>query len=235
MCIRDRATAVVDVEAVGVGADRDDIGAGPRERLGRDPRRRTVGAVDDDLQPVQAVGQDADEMRDVVVEALVVDGDPAHAGAGRPRPRLTGAVGAVGLLDPVLQLVGELVAATGEELDAVVGHRVVAGGEHHAEVRAERAGQIRDRRGRKHAHPQHVHAGAGQTRDDRGLQELTGRAWIASDHRHRPVTFECARFREHMRRSDRQTERQLRRQIRIGDAAHTVRAEESSHWCPPSR
>ncbi|CAM5290842.1 hypothetical protein SRIMM317S_00494 [Streptomyces rimosus subsp. rimosus] len=191
-------------------------------------------AVDDDLQAVQAVGQHAHQMGDVVVEALVVVLDPADTGAGRPVPRLAGAVRPVRTLDAVLQLVGELVAAAGEELDAVVGHRVVAGGEHHAQVGAERPGQVRHGRGRQHAHPQHVHARAGQARHDRGLQELSRRPRIAPDHGHRPVPLERAGFREHMRRRDRETERQLGRQIGVGDTAHTVRAEESSHWCPPS-
>ncbi len=228
------AAGVVDVEAVGVGADGDDLGTGPGERLRGDPGGRAVRAVDDDLEAVQAVRQHAHQVRDVVVEALVVVLDPAHTGAGRPVPRLTGAVRAVRALDAVLQLVGELVAAAGEELDAVVGHRVVAGGEHHAQVGAERPGQVRHGRGRQHAHPQHVHARAGQARHDGGLQELSGRPRIAPDHGHRPVALEGACLREHVRRRDRQTERQLRREIRVGDTAHTVRAEESSHWCPPS-
>ena len=52
------AVAVVDVEPVGLGADLDDLGAGPPEHLGRDRARRAVGAVDDDLEAVEAVGQD---------------------------------------------------------------------------------------------------------------------------------------------------------------------------------
>lgn len=229
------AAGVVDVQPVRLGADRDDLGPGPRERLRRHPGRRAVRPVDDDLQPVQAVGQHPDQVRDVLVEALVVVGDPAHPGAGRPVPRLTGAVRPVGPLDPVLQLVGELVPAAREELDPVVGHRVVAGREHHAQVRAERAGQVRDRRGRQHAHPQHVHPGAGQAGHHRGLQELPRRPRITSDHGHRPVPLERACLGQHVRRRDREAERQLRRQIRVGDTAHTVRAEESSHCCPPLR
>ena len=92
------------------------------------------------------------------------------------------------------------------------------------------AGQVRDRGGRQHADPQHVHARAGQARHHGGLQELPGRAWIPSDHGHRPVALERAHLGEHMRRRDRQAERELGRQVRVGDAAHTVRTEESSHW-----
>ena len=42
------SAAVVDVQAVRLGADRDDLGTGPRERLGRDPGRRAVRLVQDD-------------------------------------------------------------------------------------------------------------------------------------------------------------------------------------------
>ena len=163
----------------------------------------------------------------------VVVRDPADAGAGRPVPGLAGAVLLVDRLDPVLELVVELVAAAGEELDAVVRHGVVAGGEHHAEVGAQRAGEIRHRRGGQHTDPQDVHARAREARHDGGLQELAGRARIAPDHGHRPVALEGARLGEHMRRRDRQAERQLGGQVRVGDAAHAVRAEESSHCCPP--
>ncbi len=223
------AAAVVDVEAVRHRADGDDLGPGPRERLGRDPVGRAVRLVEDDLQSVEAVGQDAHEMGDVLVEPLVVVADAADAGAGRAVPGGAGAVLGVDGLDAVLQLVGELVAAAGEELDAVVGHGVVAGGEHHAEVRAERAGEVGDRGRRQHTDAQHVHAGAGQARHHGGLQELPGGARVPADHRGRPVPGEGARLGQHVRRGDGETERQLGRQIRVGDAAHAVRAEESSH------
>ncbi len=185
--------------------------------------------VEDDLQSVEAVGEHADEVGDVLVEPLVVVPDAADAGTGRAVPGGTGAVLGVDGLDAVLQLVGELVAAAGEELDAVVGHGVVAGGQHHAEVGAERAGEVGDRGRRQHADPQHVHTGAGQARDHRGLQELPGGARIPADHRGRPVPGEGARLGQYVRRGDGEAQRQLGRQIRVGDAAHAVRAEESSH------
>ncbi len=192
-----------------------------------------VRLVQDDLQAVEPVGEDADEVGDVTVEALRVLGDPAHAGAGRAVPRLTGAVLLVDRLDPVLQLVGELVAAAGEELDAVVGHRVVAGGEHHAEVGVEHPGEVGDRGRRQHADAQHVHPGAGQARHDGGLQELSGRPWVTSDHGGRAMAREGTCLGEYVRRRDRETERQLGRQIGVGDTPYPIRTEESSHWCPP--
>ena len=48
-----RAAAVVDVEAVGLHAERDDVGAKLPQRLGRDMIGGAVGAIDDDLQPVE--------------------------------------------------------------------------------------------------------------------------------------------------------------------------------------
>lgn len=189
--------------------------------------------VEDDLQPVEPVRQDRDEVRHIPVEALCVLRDTAHTGTGRTLPRRTGAVLLVQRLDPVLELVGELVTTTGDELDPVVRHGVVAGGEHHAEVGAQRAGEVRHRGGGQHTDAQDVHA-ARQTGHDSGLQELSGRAWVTAHHGCRPpASVEGARLSKHMRRSYRQTERELGRQIRIGDTAYTVRAEESSHWCPP--
>ncbi len=149
-----RAAAVVDVEAVRLGADRDDLRARPGERLRRDPRGRAVRFVQDDLQPVEPVGQHRQQVGDVLLEALVVRPHAPDTGARRPLPRLTVPVRLVHRLDLVLQLVGELVTAAGEELDAVVRHGVVARGEHHPEVGAQRAGQVRHRRRRQHADAQ---------------------------------------------------------------------------------
>ncbi|GAA4948462.1 hypothetical protein GCM10023238_13460 [Streptomyces heliomycini] len=224
-----RAAAVVDVEPVRVGADGDDLGPGPGERLRGDLRGGAVRLVEDDPQAVQPVRKGADEVGDVTVEPLLVVAHAADAGAGRAVPGGAGAVLLVHGLDPVLQLVGELVTAAGEELDAVVRHGVVARGEHDAEVGAERTGEVRHRRRRQHADPQDVHARAGEARDDGGLQELPGRAWVTSDHGGGPVSLERARLGQYVRGGDGQPERHLRRQVRVGDTAHAVRAEESSH------
>ncbi len=224
-----RAAAVVDVEAVRLGADRDDLGAGPGERLRRDPRGRAVRFVQDDLQPVEPVGQHREQVGDVLLEALRVRPHAPDAGARRTLPRLAVPVRVVDRLDPVLQLVGEFVAAAREELDAVVRHGVVTGREHHAEVGAERSGQVCHRGRRQHADAQDVHARAGQAGDHRRFQELPGRARVPPDHRRRLVALEGARLGQHVRRGDGEAERHLGRQIRVGDTAHAVRAEESSH------
>ena len=135
-----RAVTVVDVEAVRLGADHDDVGAGRPQRPWRRGAGRAVGAVDDDLHPVEPVGQGREQARHVPVGGVGEGADPADAGAGRPLPLLAEA-----LLDVVLDLVGQLVAALGEELDPVVGHRVVGRREHDAEVRAGVGDQVRRR------------------------------------------------------------------------------------------
>ena len=49
-----RAAVLVDVEAVGRDADRDDLGAELPQRLGRDVVGGAVGAIDHDLEAVEA-------------------------------------------------------------------------------------------------------------------------------------------------------------------------------------
>ena len=112
-------------------ADRDDLGAGAAQRLGRDLVGGAVGAVDDDPEPVEPVRQRGQQVVDVALAGRGVLPDPADGGAGRALPVL-----AQPGLDGVLELVGQLVPAAGEELDAVVRHRVVAGRDHRAEVGA---------------------------------------------------------------------------------------------------
>ncbi len=221
--------ALVDVEPGRLGADGDDLGTGLPERLRRDPGGGAVRLVEDDLQPVQPVGQHADEVGDVLVGPLPVLPHAPHARARRPVPRGTGAVLLVDGLDTLLQLVVELVPAAGEELDPVVGHGVVARGEHDTEVGAELGGEEGDRGGRQHAHLEDVDTGAGEARDDGGFQELPGRARVPSDHGGRAVTLEGARLGQYVRRGDGEAKSHLGRQIRVGDTAHAVRAEESSH------
>ena len=151
-----RTAAVVDVEPVRLGVDRDHLGAG----LAGTPPGATSEAAPfaqstTTCEPVQPVrhGRRPDAARSARRRR-------AGRAPGRCRRRSGGArrppVRRDGRLDPHLDLVGQLVPAGGEELDPVVRHRVVRGGEHHAEVGLGLAGQVRHRRGGQHADPQHV-------------------------------------------------------------------------------
>ena len=156
--------------------------------------------------------------------AVAVRGDPADVTAGRTVPRL-----AHPLLDRHLDGVVELDATSGQELDAVVGHRVVRGREHHAEVGAELGGQPGDPRRRQLAEQQHVDAGGGQPGDHGRLEELPGDAGVAADDRERPVPGEGAALGEHVGSGDRQVQGQLRGQRLVGEPPDPVGTEETRH------
>ena len=148
--------SVVDVPPVRLSPDRDDLGTCTAQRLRRDPGRSAVCAVHDHAQSVEWMRHGGDQVVDVRPDALLVEATyPPDPAPGRSLPRLAHARG-----DCVLDAVGELGAAASEELDAVVGHRVVAGGDHHAEVDVERLSQVRDARRRDDAQPEHIDSGA---------------------------------------------------------------------------
>ena len=101
-----RADAVVDVHAVGVGPDDDDLGARIPEGLGRDARRGAVRAVEDDLDAVESVRQRAEQVHDVAVFGVGESLDAADPVADR-RELLLAEV----RLDAVFDVVGQLGAA----------------------------------------------------------------------------------------------------------------------------
>ncbi len=75
-------------------------------------------------------------------------------------------------LDAVLELVRELVAAGAEDLDAVVGHRVVAGRQDDPEIGAAGRYGVSNSRGRDDAELNHVSAGPCHPGSHRRLEEL---------------------------------------------------------------
>ena len=76
---------------------------------------------------------------------------------------------------------GSFVPPRGEELDAVVGRRVVRRRDHHAEVGVDVGDQVGRGRRRDDAGVEHVDAGAGEPRRDGGGDELAGDARVAGD------------------------------------------------------
>ncbi len=121
--------AVVDVEAIGLGVQGHHLGAQQPQRLGSRAVGRAVGAVDDDLEPVQPVRGGRDDVVDVAPPCI---GVVHYAPYVSPRGALPSVVEV--RLDGVLDRVIELVPALGEELDAVVRHGVVARGDHDPDI-----------------------------------------------------------------------------------------------------
>ncbi len=135
------------------------------------------------------------------------------------------------LFDAVLGGVVELVPAGAEDLDAVVGHRVVRRRDHHAEIGVVRAGQVGHRGGRQNADPQRVDTLAGQPGDHRGLEHLAAGPRVAADDGDATgMTTDAA---QPPGRRGAQRQRQLSGQILIGDSAHPVGAEQSTHAHKP--
>ncbi len=219
-----RSAAVVDVEAVGGRVDRDHLGAGVAQRERAGLVRRALRAVEDDLEPVEGLGRGRDEVGGVVGDRGVVRRDATDVTTGRALPLL-----AHPTLDGDLDRVVELVAAAGQELDAVVGHRVVRGREHDAEVDAELVGQVRDTRGRQDAEQEHVDTRRGEAGDDGRLEELSGDARVPTDHGTGAVPRELSAVGQDMGSGHGQVQGQLRRQGGVRQAPDPVRAEESSH------
>ena len=179
---------LVDVVAVRRGVDHDYIRTGTAQGFGSHHGSGAVGAVGHDLQSLERLGlgfvivQRSDgghQMIDVQVggSGLVV-AHAAHAGTGRAVPVL-----AEHGLDVVFLLVGQLEAAACEELDAVVGHRVVGGGDHGTHLNVEHAGQERDARGRDDACVDHVESAGGHARRQGGSQKIAGHTGVTTHER----------------------------------------------------
>ena len=124
----------------------------PRRRRAVRRRWRPVGAVDDDAQPGEVAALDrADDVGDVVGRLLGVVQLGRLAGRRRQRDDLA--------LDALLDLVGQLRAARGEQLDAVVVVRVVRRRDHRtdgvasARPRTRRRGSARRRGGGRRRPP----------------------------------------------------------------------------------
>src|SRR5680860_697819 len=175
------AAAVVDVQPVRPGADRDHFGTRGCKCRGPGDRRRPVRTVEDDLEPVETSRQRRNEVSCVVGDCGVEPAHPTHTSPDRAIP---------GLTQPAfyrdLDRVVELVAPAGEELDPVVGHRVVTGRKHHAQVGFEGASQVGHTRGGQNAEKENVDASRGEPGHDRGLEELPRDPGVTSDNGNRP-------------------------------------------------
>ena len=132
-------------------------------------------------------------------------------------------------LESVLDRVGQLMPTAGKELDSVVGHGIVGGRQHHAEVGVGVGGEKRDCRRGQYASVVHIHTGRRETADDGGRQELARGARIPPDDGHATVPGELAGLPEHSGGGDREIQCEVRSNVLIGEATYAVGAEESCH------
>ena len=220
-----RADAVVDVDAVRLGADRDDVRAELVEHRRRDVVAGAVRAVDDDAPALEVElgretcscrtrcsGPPASSMR----RALPSCADGTHASGS-----------SITLSIACSTLVGKLRARAGEELDPVVVERIVRRADHDAGGQAQRARQVRDRRRRQRARTD---------RRRRRRRTAPPRARLPADSRRCACPCRSARAGrtpsrarvggEHAARGPAELQHELGRDRRLADAsAHAVGAE----------
>ena len=90
-------------------------------------------------------------------------------------------------LDRQLDFVGQLLAGSAEELDAVVMIGIVRGGNHHTGLQTQGAGQVGDARRGQRASQIDIHASSGKTGLQRGFQHIARNAGVFANQHARAV------------------------------------------------
>ena len=174
------ADLAIDVEAVGVDADGDDLCTEFPQRLGGNLVGGAVSAVDHDAQAVecQVAGKRAlGELDVAILHAVDALGAAKIAGGGEP----VAEIGVEQRLDLALHRVRQLQPVGAEQLDAVVVIGIVRGGDHDAEIAAHGMGEHGDARRRNRAGEQHVHADGQEPGGQRVLDHVAGQARVLAD------------------------------------------------------
>ena len=139
-----------------------------------------MGAVQDDFQAVQAVGQRLQQVDDVAVLGVSETRDAAYFAC-----QWTWLWHLQACFDCIFESIIELLASTGQELDAVVRCSVVGSGNHHAEICVQVADQECRGRGGKRACVLDVDAGSRQACLNSGREEVATDTWILRYYCHR--------------------------------------------------
>ena len=166
-----RAAAVVDVQAVGVGVDRDDVGAGVAERLRAGVAGGALGAVEHDLDAREGVVDGAHQ-----VGGVLVDGRRGTARRGRRRRRSAAShvlaqprsiaisIASSSLWPPRARNLMPLSGIGLWDAESITPRSAPSV-----------AGQVGDTGRGQHAEQEHVDAGGGEAGHDGGLEELARR------------------------------------------------------------
>jgi hypothetical protein len=175
-----RAAVRVDVASVRLGRGQHELRPERRE----DHRRSTVSgpvrAIQGDSHAGQIEGERRSQLADVVVEGALERPDAAD-------PLTHGLVET--RLDGSLRVVVELGPARIEELDPVVGERVVARRDDAGQVEAEPPGEHRSRRRGQNPSQHGVASTGGDPRRECLLQHRTGLTGVADDQDLGPLGF----------------------------------------------
>ncbi|MNI13936.1 hypothetical protein D3C73_671850 [compost metagenome] len=176
-----RSAAEIDVGAIRLVADRHDISAKLPKSQRSDLVSRTVGAIDGDAKTMKrhVTRQCAFGLLDIAIDIALDALRPADIGGFG---KLGVQIAVEQILDAHLQFVGKLVAIRAEELDAIVLERIMRSGDHHTDIRAQRARQHGNGGRRDRAEQKNVEASSGKTRHHGIFQHVTRKARVLADH-----------------------------------------------------
>ena len=221
-----RTRVEVDVAPIRGRVDDGDLRAELTEHGRTQLGSSTVRAVDRDLHAAQIGANRLDEVRNVgVLRPRVVCIDLTDGVAGGTIP-----LGVHERLDLVLHRVGQLVAAVPKELDAIVGHRIVRGGDHDAQIHGVLRGrQVRDRGRRNDADASHVHAGARQARREGVVEELARNTGVAANDRAGLGAVRTQGAAELAGSGLAELQREVRSDVNVRQSSHAIRAEHPGH------
>ncbi len=220
-----RAAGVVDVEAVRLIADGDDVGAQLVKDMRGDVIVGAVGAIDHQPEAAQVhvVGKGALAKLDIAAGGIVDPLDLAQTlgGCSPHRPVEGGFNGQLGL-------VWQLGAGGGEELDAVVVIGIVRGGDDYADLQTQGAGQVGDARGRQRPGQANIDAGGSKAGFERRFEHVAGDPGVLADQHRRPLAVQGFMLGgdQHLAGGITQAHGKIRGDGRIAHlAAHAVGAE----------
>ena len=219
-----RTAVAVDVPAVRLDADRDDVRAQFGQDVGGDLVGRTVGAVDHDLDAFQRQFARKSVLDEHVVTAQGIVHAHRFADAVRGKPRDRGGRPAHEGRNVVLDRVGQLQALLGKYFETVVLKRVVRGRDHDAGIGPQTARQ-KGHPGRGHRpDQQHVPTHRADARSQGRLQHVARQPRVLTDH----DFVVSGTFREDLRQRPPDLQHRLRRhRLPIRNPADAVRAEQA--------
>jgi hypothetical protein len=158
---------------------RTSVAVDPRSDVGG----RAVGTINHYADPGQRVRAGLQQVIPITPGGL--------GGISHPADQRSGGTGNTATVQPggdlIFHRVGKFTTTSGEELDAVVGHRVVRGGDHHAEVGGELAHEVGDSGGGQDPDPQHIGTRRREARSNGGLQHLSAGPRVPPHNGDRPV------------------------------------------------
>ncbi len=207
-----RAYPQVDIQPVGISANNGDRCAQFAEDFWGDVISGPMSAVQHDVHVIKHkfIGHGA--LAEFHVTARRIFHPKRLAQVGRFTDRN-------GLLKPALnfglQMIAELGALSGEELDAVVVMGVVRSADNNTCTGPEGAGQIGNGRGRHGADEFDINAGCGEPRFKSRLEHVAGKAGILADNNAVTLPFPL----ERLPGGPAQTQHKIRRDRRIAHAA----------------